>query len=51
MIKWMDVPREILTIVYLVLIFIGIGLFFRKGSLTYFVRMLQELYALDDVLA
>lgn len=49
MIKRMDVRRDILTIVYFVLLFAGIGLFFGNGSLTYFVRMLQELYPMDDV--
>jgi len=50
MIKRMDVRRDILTIVYFVLLFAGIGLFFGNGSLTYFVRMLQELFPLNDVL-
>lgn len=49
MIKRMDVRRDILTIVYFVLLFTGIGLFFGNGSLTYFVRTLQELYPMDDV--
>lgn len=47
--KKIDLRRDAASIVYFLILFIGIGLFFGNGSLTYFLGRVQELYPLAEV--
>ena len=49
MLKNSDLRRDGLTIVYFFTVLIAISLFFGKGSISYFLELVQELYPLGAV--